>query len=158
MREEALASNLVSAVHICWALNLWLFWLRLTVIIVSDGDHSWWFSTMLALACVVGPLLGVLLVHATGGGITCFHIRSLFDNIGGEQLFWHIPFPFQGSEPVCIDIVVITDWLRVWAWLRTWNGLKVDVQVCCASILTITSMGGVDKTILVSKVIIICVA
>jgi hypothetical protein len=53
---------------------------------------------------------------------------------------------------------VITDWLWVGAWLCAWNGLEVNVKVRSAAILTVPSMGGVDKTVLVSKAIIIGMA
>jgi hypothetical protein len=83
MSEVALATtwNLVCLVSIRWALDLWLFWLRLTVVIVSDGDHSWWFATVLAPACIVCPSLRVLFVLAIDRRIASLDVRSTCHNV-----------------------------------------------------------------------------
>jgi hypothetical protein len=71
MGEEALAWNFVCGMHTSGALHIWLFWLWFTVVIVSDRDVAWWLSTMLALARIEGPLLGVLFTFATSGWVAC---------------------------------------------------------------------------------------
>jgi hypothetical protein len=158
MNEEALAWNFVCLVHISRALGVRLFWLWLTIIIMSDGDHAWWLAAMLALACVVSPLLRVLFVVTILGRVASLHSRSVSHSVGREETCRHVPLSLEGSVAIGILVVVVADGLWIWAWLRTRDGLEIDVKVSCASVLTISSMSCVDKTILVTKSVIIVIA